>query len=116
MKVINVLAVLALLVMGMAVYTNPTREQYIMWLKSRSGESGPGVLGVMTSAVQPVVIDGTTLSRNYLFFSVYQTRLIGGEVTALGAFGGFLELGKAEPSEAPSFPEKAPGSPGTADR
>jgi hypothetical protein len=91
MKRKMIIAVVILAVV--AFLTNPSKEQYVSWAKNEAiKENGKGLAGVLTSMLAPTVIDGTTQADNYLFFTIYRTKIAKKEVTALGAFSNFIRI------------------------
>lgn len=94
MRLKIVIGILATLLLT-ASFTNPTKEQYIRWVKEKTiDQSGQGFIGIVASMVVPTIIDGTTKVSNYGIFSLYNTGISDEEITVLGVFNNFLEIGK----------------------
>jgi hypothetical protein len=83
-----------------AAFTNPSKPQYINWVKERIiNESNGGLAGVFTAWLAPTIIDGTTQADNYLLFTVYKTKIGGAESIVLGAFNHFFGIREAQVSQ-----------------
>jgi hypothetical protein len=88
-KVIIAVLVLAIL----AFFSNPSKEQYVSWAKNEAiKENGKGLAGALTSIVAPTIIDGTTQADNYIFLTIFRTKIARKEVFVLGAFNSFIRI------------------------
>lgn len=96
----KIMFVMIALVLIVAFATNPTREQYINWVKERViKETGQGILGIAVAKWGGTVIEGTTRGSNYVLFSVYKTKIINDELVTLGVFHQFFSLGRTRMPE-----------------
>lgn len=96
-KILVCTTIFALLTI-VALCTNPTKQQYISWVKDEliNTSNGQGVVGVLTSMIAPTILDGTTQTENYYLFSLYKTKIADNEMVTLGVFDKFIEIGKKE--------------------
>lgn len=74
------------------VLTNPSKEDYISWVKIKlMNSSDNGLLPIIVGVTGNAVFDNTTERKNLLTFSVYETTLGGEKIRALGVFNNFIE-------------------------
>ncbi|MDA8228021.1 MAG: DUF4359 domain-containing protein [Desulfitobacterium hafniense] len=86
-----VLFLFTLLIMTIA---NPSKEEYINYLKEsvvQKSNDNALVAGLAATIGEPL-IDSTTTVSNYIFFSVYTTRIENSELTTAGLLRNFIFL------------------------
>ncbi|MBE6022049.1 MAG: DUF4359 domain-containing protein [Cellulosilyticum sp.] len=91
--------ILTLLIIAFAficLETNPTREDYTIWLKKEyipSITHTSGITEVFAQVIGPTFINESTTTKNYLFFSLYDIHLEQDESTkVLGILDHFFVL------------------------
>lgn len=90
------LIIYAFLLVIMAV-TNPSKADYVSWVKEKAAikVNSPLKLGLNTFVVQPI-IESSTTSNNYIFFSIYKTTFgTNNNEQVLGIFNNFIEIPKS---------------------
>jgi len=91
----KIIFVLVAVLLTLAAVSNPTKSQYVDWATNKMIEkTGTGLLGYITLMVAPSLIDRTTQADNFIFFSLYQTKIADSEVVVLGAFDKFVQVTK----------------------
>ena len=79
--------------------TNPTFEEYSTWISQEyipNMTSSSGITEVFAQLVGPKIITKSTISKNYLFFSLYEIHFEQGEtVKILGLLDHFFVLNQS---------------------
>ncbi|MBM7644097.1 hypothetical protein JOD45_000288 [Scopulibacillus daqui] len=93
MKKGNVCLFIAVVLMVLAIATNPTRSEYISWLKDKAIESPHTRLdkGIVT-LVGEKALNTKTTTKDYGLFTVYVTSTKKDSMVALGVFNHFIPI------------------------
>lgn len=82
------------------VFTNPTKDEYISWAKetsSASFNSKDATLSEMLSHfLNTSLIGQATKSKNYVFFTIFETDLDNKELKVVGALDNFFPVSSAD--------------------
>ncbi|AEE97686.1 DUF4359 domain-containing protein [Mahella australiensis] len=105
MNKLNIFILCIIAVMLIAIFTNPSRQDYINWAQDvaeqeMAQEMDPNsILDSITGLVSRSIINNylhtSTKLSNYLFFSIYRTDFGDAYIVALGIFGHFIVLNMA---------------------
>ncbi len=76
------------------VATNPTRPEYIQWMKESALRVAEGHMAprVLIATLASPVIEVMTTDRNYRIFTIYRT----GEIVVLGILRSFIPISVPE--------------------
>lgn len=88
-------AVLVCLVIIILAISNPSKSEYVSWLKSRlmeDLESDNPIVMTLTSIVGGPLIETSTSTRNYAVFSVFETKVGSESIRILGILRNFIPL------------------------
>lgn len=93
-----ILTILLIALAFIAMETNPTTEQYTTWLKNDYIPSVTGneaITEVFAQIVGPTVLKESTITKDYVFFSIYEIHLGQDTTKLIGAFNNFFILQKS---------------------
>ncbi|MFC7391999.1 hypothetical protein [Scopulibacillus cellulosilyticus] len=95
MKKRNILLFITICMMVIAIATNPSRSEYIGWLKEKTADSPVGKVdrGIVT-LISKKALRNTTTTKDYGIFSVYITSTKKDSMIALGVFNHFIPIDK----------------------
>jgi hypothetical protein len=102
MNKLNIFILCIIAVMLIAVFTNPSRQDYINWAqdaaeREMAQEINPNsildsIAGLASRSIINNYLHISTESSNYLFFSLYRTDFDDAHIVTLGIFGHFIVL------------------------
>lgn len=85
--------IIALAIIGILSFTNPSKEQYVLWATNKIIEqSNDNTIGTLVSVFAPAMIEGSTLVTNDIFFSTFITKFDNKEYVTLGILNKFITL------------------------
>lgn len=88
----NKLIIGIILILLVAAVTNPSKEKYVTYVKETSIQQGKNIVekGLYSLIVSPVM-DLSTISHNYIIFSIFETDMgEGNKYKVLGVFNKFI--------------------------
>lgn len=87
------LLIIALAILSILSFTNPSEEQYILWAKNEIIEhNNDKTIGSLISVFAPAMIDSSTLRTNFMLFSIFTTKFYNREYVTLGILNEFIIL------------------------
>ncbi len=93
-----VITIVAIAVLGLLAITNPKMPDYEQYIhtkiirKNDQADDLTKALATLFSGLQSSLIANATTRSDYIFFSVFETKLGGDTVEYLGALNNFIEL------------------------
>ena len=77
----------------LSALTNPNKNSYIGWLKENSANKSSNILekGVISLAVGTIGNNYTT-TKDYLFFTIYDTKFSDEDLKVVGIFNNFVPI------------------------
>lgn len=98
MKLRNVFFVSMIVILLAGFITNPSKEEYITWSKEQlSTQADGGLEKGLLSLISGPLLRSSTVSKNLIFFSVYDTSIKSDEnIKVLGVFKNFIPISKSQ--------------------
>jgi len=85
--------ILAVCTVVVLAATNPSKAEYVAWLKDEAVAQESSLLAKgLAAVILPIVVDTCTVARNYVLFTVFTTSLDGSTVKCLGILRHFFPL------------------------
>lgn len=95
----KIFAIVILFLLILAAITNPTKPEYVTWLKEKAIQDSNNALSTgVISLLGGSLIDSGTAPKNFVFFTIFTTNISGENAKVIGLFHNFIPLGGSSPS------------------
>lgn len=83
------------IVLALLFVTNPSKEEYVVWLKDKSTENAGAFEKGVVSVLGNLVYKETTTASNFFFFTIFKTKITKGtSFTSIGILQNFIAFNK----------------------
>ncbi|MBK1811527.1 DUF4359 domain-containing protein [Clostridium sp. YIM B02505] len=100
MRKIGIVISIILVLLSIATFTNPTKGDYINWVKESSQKSHSLLEKGFIILLGDTVVNNTTTSNNFVIFSSYNTKIGSEKIKTIGAFNNFLTISDVDTEQA----------------
>lgn len=89
-----------LFVLGLAAFTNPSKDEYIAWMKEEALRKSDGLLEKgLISLLGNTIVESSTTTNNFVFFSTFTTNINRDfRLKAIGIFRNFFPIQTVTPT------------------
>ncbi|MEH6939555.1 hypothetical protein V7056_17160 [Bacillus sp. JJ664] len=85
------------IVLFISAKTNPTKHQFVVWAKDKLvEESNNKYLKFGIELVGDHLISSVTTKHDYVFFSLYEVKVLDQEIKVIGVFDRFIPISKKD--------------------
>jgi hypothetical protein len=96
-KLSNILILTIIFLLFGAATTNPKKEHYISWCKEKmASEASSGLEKGLIAFLAGPIVENTTQTSNYIFFSIYDTSIDSEKMRVLGLFNNFIPISNTD--------------------
>lgn len=85
------------IVLIVSAQTNPSKNQFVVWAKEKlMKESKNQYLDFGIELLGDKLISSVTTTNNYVFFSLYEVKVLDQEIKVIGVFNQFIPISKKD--------------------